>query len=290
MPIDRTGSRPWPALAWPALALAALAVAAGCALLVALGAPSRMPIVNGAALLVGLVGVGAIRGLRRFGLTVRAGDAALLAASILLPLTAIAAPDAGGMARWLVVGGLTLLPGMIVVPLVAIGAALRPSPVRTAAALVAAFGLALQPDPGGAAMLLAGLAGPLLFAKRPRPLDLAGVVGAAIGLAVAQSRSVVLPMVPFVEHVLPDALAAGIVPALLALASAAFLLAPGITRASRAASLAFLGTWTAALAMALLGPYPTPVIGFGGSGVVGYVLGAGLLALGTARCAVAKDR
>ena len=33
--------------------------------------------------------------------------------------------------------------------------------------------------------------------------------------------------------------------------------------------------------MALLGPFPTPVLGFGGSGVLGFVLSAGLLALGS---------
>lgn len=265
---------------WGALAGAAAAVGAGCALLAALGAPPRMMLVNGAALLVGLAGVAAIWTSCRGGATERAGDVALLVASALLPLTALAGPEASGVARWLVVGGLTLQPAMIVVPVIVLGLVLRPSPMRTAAALVAALGLAMQPDPGGAAMLLFGLVALMLVKEHRRASDLAGVFGAAIGVAVAQARTVALPPVPFVEQVIPDALRAGALTAILALAATLLLFAPAIARPLRAANLAFLGVWLAAVAMALLGPYPTPVIGFGGSSVLGFVLSAGLLSLG----------
>lgn len=43
---------------WSALARAALAIGAGCGLLVMLGAPSRMPIMNGAILAVALLATG----------------------------------------------------------------------------------------------------------------------------------------------------------------------------------------------------------------------------------------
>lgn len=265
---------------WAVLGWAALAVGAGCGLLVALGAPSRMPTMNGVALLVALVGTALLALGRRFG-TSALGDIALLVASALLPLTALIGPEASGVSRWLVIGGLTIQPALIVLPLVALGTALAPSPLRTAAAVIAALGLAMQPDPGGAAMLFAGLAAPSLLRDRRGPIDLAGGLAAAIAFAIAQWRTVELPPVPFVEHVLPDAIAAGLVPALLAIATAVLMLIPAVARPLLAPHLAFLGLWIAALIMALVGPYPTPVVGFGGSGVLGFVLSAGLLALGT---------
>ena len=273
---ERDVGPPWAVLGW-----AALAVGAGCVLLVTIGAPTRMPIVNGAALLVGLVTIALLMIARRAGAGARVGDIALLLVSALLPITALIGPEASGVARWLVIGGLTIQPAMIVVPLIALGVALRPSPIRTAAAVIAALGLAIQPDPGTAAMLLVGLAAPLLDKDRRSPRDLAGAAAAGIALAVAQARTVALPPVPFVEHIIPDAVGAGVLPALLALAAALLMIVPGIARSPRASHLAFLGVWIAALGMALIGPYPTPVVGFGGSGVLGFVLSAGLVAMET---------
>ena len=267
-------------LRWAVLAWAAAAVAAGCALLATIGAPQRMIVINIAAMVIGLVLVSLIALSGRAGASQRLGDVALLGAGALVPLTALFGPEASGVARWLVVGGLTIQPAMITVPLVVLGVALRPSAIRIAAAVIAALGLAMQPDPGGAAMLLFGLGGPMSLSERRRPIDLVAPAAALVGLAVAQAGTVALPPVPFVEHVIPDALRAGALAALLAIIAVLLMIAPAIARPWRAPQLAFLGLWIASLVMALLGPYPTPVIGFGGSGVLGYVLSAGLLALG----------
>ena len=81
-----------------------------------------MPMMNGAALLIGLAGRGGDLGLpprRRFGND--SAIIALLVASALIPLTALVGPQADGVARWLVVGGLTIQPALIVVPLIASG-------------------------------------------------------------------------------------------------------------------------------------------------------------------------
>jgi len=264
------------------LVCAAAAVAAGCALLVALGAPLRMPAMNGAALLIGLAGVAAIWACRRAGASTRISDIALLTASLLVPVTALVGPSADGVARWLVVGGLTIQPALIVIPLITVGLALRPSWFRSASAVIAAIGLAMQPDPGCAAMLLLGTVAPLRAEGGRSSSALLAIVAAAIGLSVAVARNVALPPVAFVEGIFPDALRAGPIPALLAVAATVLMVAPGIARPLRAPHLAFLGLWIAALAMAVFGAYPTPVVGFGGSGVLGYALSSGLLALGTA--------
>jgi hypothetical protein len=276
MIIERDDRLDWAKLAW-----AALAVGAGCALLVALGAPPRMPMMNGAALLIGLAGVAAIWASRRAGVSATAGDIALLAASALIPLTALVGPQADGVARWLVIGGLTLQPALIVVPLVAVGQALRPSWVRCLSAIVTLAGLALQPDPGWAMILLLAI---VVVMGEPGNRNVGTwvvVAVAAICVRVAIVRNVALPPVPFVEGVLPDAFGAGALPTLIAFAAIALIIAPAVTRRLTSPHLAFLAVWIGALTAALLGPYPTPVIGFGGSGVLGFVLSAGLVALGT---------
>jgi cell division protein FtsW (lipid II flippase) len=267
-------------LRWRALGCAVAAAGAGCVLLVGLGAPPRMIALNGAAIMIGLAGVLLVQFCQRAGAAPRWGDGALLAAAALVPLTAIAGPEANGVARWLVIGGLTIQPAMIAVPMIAMGVALRPTLIRHAAALLAALGLAMQPDPGCAAMLLFGLGAPLALHDGRRPVDLVAPGAAAIALAVALLRTVALPPVPFVEHVIQDAFGAGPLVALLALAAVILMVAPAMARPVRRLQLAFVGVWLAAIAAALFGPYPTPVLGFGGSAVLGYILSAGLLAAG----------
>jgi hypothetical protein len=120
-----------------------------------------------------------------------------------------------------------------------------------------------------------------LSRSRAAPLALQATTLAASAAALVWSllHARELPPVPFVENVLADALAGGAVSAsLCAAALAAFFLPAVALRGNRAASLAFAGAWLGAFVMAALGPYPTPVVGFGGSAVLGYVLSLGVAA------------
>lgn len=260
------------------LATAVPAVLCGCALLVVLGAPQRMPLMNFAALLIGLVAAQIIWLLR--GADPRVADWALLGAGLALPLTAVLGPQADGVARWLVVAGLTIQPGMIVVPIVALGLASRPNKLRVAAVGVAALGTALQPDVGAATMLLLGVGAAAIRTRSPGPA-LASLFALA-GTAVAFARPTNLPPVAFVEHVLADSIAYGIGASLLALAGAILLFLPALLARSAVPTelpMAFAGVWAGGHLAALAGPYPTPVIGFGGSAVVGYLLCLSLMTL-----------
>jgi len=178
---------------WGVFTAAALAIGAGCGLLLALGAPSRMPIINGVSLLIGLAGLTFIWALDRAGASVKTGSLALLVASLVIPLTALVGPPADGVARWLVIGGLTIQPAMIVVPLLVVGLALHPSLQRVAAVIIAAVGLALQPDPGGAAMLTVGTAASLVARKARDTGSIIAALISAFGLAAAAVRNVALP-------------------------------------------------------------------------------------------------
>lgn len=266
------GSRPrW---AWVA---AAAAVAIGSLLLLTLGAPQRMPLVNLAALIVGLAAA-LLAGPRGRAAT-PLKDALVVAAAAAIPAVALFGAQTDGVARWVVVAGLTLQPALIVVPLVALSFAVRPRPARVVAVGVAALGCALQPDLGAAAMLAAAVLATALVICSPGAS--AAALLALAGLAAAASRPVGLLPVPFVEQVVPAALAAGAVPAALALIGMVMLFVPALLLHRSApphVTAAFAGTWLGALLAALLGPYPTPVIGFGGSAILGYLLSVACLA------------
>ena len=261
------------------LALASGAVIAGCLSLVAAGAPLRMPLINFVALLIGAAGLMVLRGLSRLLPAGRPVDGLLVVASFAVPLTALVGAGTDGVVRWVVVGGLTLQPAMLIVPPLAVSFALRPSLVRAAAVAVAAVGTALQPDPAAAAML-ASASALALFRSPSRVAGAIAALSSAVAFAVALATAPVLPPTPYVEGVLPAALASGAATGVLALAGALLLFMPALPlRRSRIRTeqLAFIGLWLACFGAALTGDYPTPVIGFGGSAVVGYILSVGLL-------------
>ncbi len=252
---------------------AVLAVLLGCALLLLMGAPARMPVMNFAALLIGLV---AARILRLAD--PRLADGAILGAALVLPATALLGAQADGVARWLVVAGVTVQPGLILVPLIAMGLAARPNRWRAAAVAVAALGTALQPDLGTAVMLVCGVAAAAVR-TRSRAAAFAALLALA-GAAAALARPVALPPVRFVEQVLPAALEAGFATGLLALSGVVAMFLPAVTARAGARSHAhavFAAVWLGGLGAALIGPYPTPVIGFGGSAIFGYLLSVGMV-------------
>lgn len=260
------------------LLLAAAAVIVGCALLVALGAPSRMPLMNFAALLIGLSSLALLGVLRRASVPAAAGDWALVLLALTVPATAVFGEAAGTVARWIVIAGVTIQPAIIAVPVIAIALASRPSPVRAAAAAVAAVGVALQPDPSAATMLLAGTAAPLAVARRDLSMALASALAAA-AFGVAWLVTPALPPVPFVEGIAAQAFARGPAATALLLLGAVIALSPAAiaTARNRAAAASFAALWAAAMAASLAGSYPTPVLGFGGSAILGYILSVGLL-------------
>src|SRR5687767_1522944 len=93
MPNHLVGHRPF------ALAAASGAVAAGCLLLLLSGAPIRMPVMNFAALLIGLTTLLLLRGAATLLPRPVHADWVLLAASLLVPLTALFGAEADGVAR-----------------------------------------------------------------------------------------------------------------------------------------------------------------------------------------------
>lgn len=245
------------------------AVALGIVHLVLAGAPPRAGLVNAAALVLGLL---LFAGLR--GRPLPHAPMSLLAASALLA-TAQAGTSVDGIARWVGVGPLLIQPAMVLLPAMVVAFARKRSRGGAAAIAIAAIALAAQPDRGMAGALAAAVAG-LALSRRDALSSLAAVAALA-GFGITLGRADTLPPEPFVEGVITSSFAAGTFAGLAAAGGLALLLAPSAIGWWRGAdepdaSLAFGAVWLGVIVAATLGNYPTPVVGYGGSAILGYCL------------------
>lgn len=261
------------------IACAIGAVLLGLAYLGTAGAPVRFLALNAAALCIGLVllaVVGRTGAERWSGAAMLAGAGALLA-------TALLGQVADGAARWVSVAGLAVQPSLVLLPAMIVAHARTRTPLAGAALVVAAIAMALQPDRAMAGMLAAGSIAVALV--RPGLPERLVALTAAIAFAVTLALPDALPASPFVDQVLWTAFAVHPAAGLAVYAGAALLLVPALVlargeAAHRAVGLAFGVVWASALLAAALGNYPTPLVGFGGSAVLGYLLSLALLPRG----------
>jgi hypothetical protein len=260
------------------LAAAAGAVALGWVYLFLAGAPSRMLLLNPASLLVALAAVMVARSAAALG--PQAGKLALMAMAGAIVATALFGQAADNVSRWVSIGGITLQPGLMLVPAIAVAFAAGRSRWAGSAVAIAALGLALQPDRAMAGALAASVAVTAVLRRDSLSLT---VLGAALAAFITTLlRSDPLQAVPFVEGVMASAFAVGPVAGMCVLAGSALLLAPlhaASDPQTRPRLLAFAVLWSAVLAAAALGNYPTPLVGFGGSAIVGYLLSVAMLRL-----------
>lgn len=256
---------------------AILATGAGLVFMAAAGAPWAYLVVNGAALVIGLALLTVV--VRSRGDALRGSGALVLAAAFGLLATAAFGMSIDGAARWVRIGVVTLQPALILLPAMIIAYARHRDLLATAGMLLVALALALQPDRAMASALLAGLA---VVAWQHREAGTrAVVVVATIGFAASLLRADTLPATPFVEQVFATALAFAPLAGGGLIAAAVVLLLPALARDDTAS--VFIAVWLAIFLAAVLGNYPTPVIGYGGSGILGYLLGLSALPGRTAR-------
>jgi cell division protein FtsW (lipid II flippase) len=230
------------------------------------GAPKSYLIVNLAALVIGLAMLALLQ--RNRPNAASAGWLALAAAAGLLA-TALLGTTMDGATRWVRIGVVSLQPSLVLLPLMIMAFARVRDSVTTMAILVAAIALAIQPDRAMAGALLAGLAA-LAVSVRDRQVLLA-LLAALCSLAVTLMRPDTLPPTPFVEQVYASAFAFSPAAGLALLAGSVLLLLPMLAL-QRSAATVFAAVWLAILAAAVIGNYPTPLLGYGGSGILGYLL------------------
>lgn len=260
------------------LVCGAAAVGLGVAYLAQAGAPPSYLFVNLAALLLGATAWLALR--PSSGARLAYSGLVTCAFALVLLLTAQFGGAVDGAARWVSLGPLTLQISLIVLPPMLIMYARQPDIVGTVGMIAAACALAAQPDRAMAGVLLAGLTA--LAIARPRPIQIAAAAAAALAFGWTLLTPDMLPAVPYVDRVLYSAFDIGLLTGAAVVIGAAFLLLPAVLAfatksGERAPLLVFGACWVAVIAAAALGNYPTPVVGYGGSAVLGYLLSVGLL-------------
>ena len=250
-----------------------LATGIGLIYLSAAGASAQLLTMNAAALVAGLVLVVLLS--RGEPMDRPFVGPVTVAIGVILVLTAALGGEASGVRRWASVGQVVMQPSLIGLPLLIVGFA-RSRDVLTATGVVlAAIALAWQPDRAMAATLVAGIGVVALVTRDRRALGLTGV--ALIGFAITCIQPDVVPPTPFVDRVYRTALSTGPVAGIAVWLGTVILLAPailGLARdgANRVIHAAFGATWLTIVCAAIVGDYPTPLVGYGGSAIVGYLL------------------
>lgn len=254
------------------------AVALGIGYLLIADAPRAYFIVNACA---AIIGVGCFYGLNKSGTQpARMHTAVWLGLAALLLATATFGVSVDGASRWIRLGSLYLQVSLIVVPAMLVVYAQHRNLLTTASIIMVAIALALQPDRAMAAVVMSAL---VLLAARMR--DRQAIVAALIGVgsfAATLMRADALPAVPYVDQILYTAFDVNFAAGCAVIAGALLLIVPGIAgrspnRWSLATYEVFALTWATVVAAAALGNYPTPVVGYGGTAIVGYFLSLGYL-------------
>jgi cell division protein FtsW (lipid II flippase) len=257
---------------------AGASVALGAVYMFVAGAPQRYTLVNAAALAVGLIAASLVR---RVPVCDRAfGGAGTVAIGLLLLATALFGVHIDGASRWIGIAGIALEPSLIVLPIGMMHFARDRRWLSSIGLVIAAIGLGLQPDRAMAGTLAAGLASLWLHRREP-PVTLA-FVAAISGLTVTMVRGDVVAPVPFVEQVVQAAFAFHFLTGMAIVAGLATMLLPaaaglGTRIKEREVFAVFGATWLAVIAFAIVGNYPTPLVGYGSSAILGYVLSAAVL-------------
>lgn len=262
------------------------ATTAGLIYLTVAGAPLAYLIVNVGALVFGFIMLAALSMARtRDHLNVGAVNLTL---GLVLLAVALWGSSADGVTRWVSAGGLSIQPGLIVVPLMAVLFARSRDRLSLLGIAIAAAALALQPDRATAGALAAGLA--VLTFIRPERNTALAAGASAIGFAVTVARPDPSPAVPYVDQILHTALAVHPVAGLAVLGGSVLLMVPALAArragAEDQSAYSVFGTlWAGLVVAAALGNYPTPLVGYGGSAIIGYVVS--LMAFGSRPTVVA---
>lgn len=260
------------------IACAVGAVVLGLAYMALAGAPTHYLAINSAAL---GIGIGLLGLASRIGATGQDWTRVVVVAIAgALLLTGFFGSSADGVTRWIHVGGFAIQPSLILLPLLIITFARARSVMTTACIVAAAAAMALQPDRAMAGMLLTGVA--VIAATCRDHHSFTALAASALGFVVTLARPDPMPAVPYVDQILYTSFGIHAGAGLAVIVGSALLLVPAIIGWYRdpdnhATYVTFGAVWFAAIAAAALGNYPTPMVGYGGSAIIGYALS--LLAL-----------
>lgn len=262
------------------VACAIAAVTLGLVHMAAAGAPARYLAINACALILGLA-ILALPGRTMPGGR-RLTSAAIVAMAGALLATALLGVSVDGAARWVRLGGFSIQPSLLLLPVMLVAFARCRGTVATWGMSAAAVAMAIQPDRAMAGMLVAGLAALAIMRSERFVVTALGV--SIAGFAATMARSDTLMAVPYVDGIFYSSFEVHALTGAAVVGGAMLLLAPAIVGwyrdpSNRATYAAFFAAWLAAILAAAVGNYPTPIVGYGSSAIIGYALS--LLALPT---------
>ncbi len=267
---DVTGLRERLRLRSPAMLALAAPCLAGLGFLALFKAPSSYLIVNASALGIGLVWIATGPTLGRL----RAVRALAIMCLAILAAPLVTGPELDGITRWIPLGPFQLHTGMLAIPLLACLAASDRDygpPMLLAAGLICLA----QPD-AASGFALMGAATGLYFAWHDWKPGLVAILLFGVGL-IAAMRGELAPQ-PFVERVLVDVAMVNI-PVALALFGAliaSFALMLGAIGQTSAFRYALAGSFAGFSLIAVLSNYPSILIGYGASPILGFALALGI--------------
>jgi hypothetical protein len=245
----------------------------GLAYMVAAGAPTLYLAINAGTLVIGLAVLMVWK--QRSRPIASLSNLAALIIGLALLATALYGHSLDGTTRWVRVGLLTLQPGLILTPLLVVLFSRDRNSLATIGVVIAAAALALQPDRAAAGALTAGVAA--LAITMPDRRVLMALVATSLAFAITLVRPDTLPAQAFVEKVLFTAFETHWLVGLAVWIGVLWMLIPAIAgRAldpdNRVTYDVFGAVWLGLIVASVLGAHPTPLVGYGASSILGYVL------------------
>lgn len=275
---------------WTAIRCVVAATGLGLAYMMAAGAPHRYLAINAGALVLGIGLAGLMTVMRR---TAEHGNGlGILVLGAFLVASSLFGVTVNGATRWVIVGGFSLQPSLLFIPMMVVQFGRRSDSLSTWGLALAGVAVALQPDRGMAGVLVVGLMAVAALRLERRVLTALAIAFAGFVATLIQID--VQPAMPFVDQIFFSSFEVHPLAGFAVCGGAALLLAPAfIGRTGDAdtghARVAFGATWLAVIIAAALGNYPTPVVGYGGSAIIGYVLSAVPLSTITANTAERQE-
>lgn len=253
------------------------AVGLGVIYMAAGGAPPRLIVTNLAALLLGL-GLCLWLAQSRLSRDGRINRIAPVLGAALLG-TAIFGMRADGAARWVDVAGLVAQPSLLFIPLMLVLHSRRGDGWTATGLALSIAATASQPDRAMAGVLVGALT--VLALKNRERRDVCLALAAAAGFVVTVIRPDHGGMSPFVDQILFTSFEVHPLAGLGLALGVLLLVVPAVLQTTRgrdpATALVFGAVWSLVVLAALMGNYPTPLVGYGGSAIVGYLLSIAVL-------------
>lgn len=272
------------------VACAGAATGLGLVYMAAAGAPALYLAVNALALAMGLA-LFAMTGSSGRAPRLPGGGAVALGGVLLA--TALFGASVEGASRWIRVGGLSVQISLIALPAMLVAFARGRDLLATIGVALAALALALQPDRAMAGVLVAGLAALALY--RQDRWVVSTLVAAVVAFTVTLLRPDSLPAVPYVDQILYSAFQVHAFAGIAVVGGALLLVVPAVAGLkvdpeNREVHAVFGAVWLGVVAAAALGNYPTPLVGYGGSAILGYALSLSFMPRKAPSAAAVRER